>query len=112
MLKKQRTATREILLGRKRKHLELERKALENTPSLKFLNKIFYQRPKIAPINYNLDQKPEFLYQNQTQKTKVDFALSAGWRNWETNTSMTDNLEGISSTSVELDVEKLLLFND
>ena len=62
---------------------------------LNFLNEIYYQWPKIVHLNCVPDQETEFLYKEQTQKSILDFVLSAGWKEWEKSTPTMNDLEGI-----------------
>ena len=77
--------------------LDLEKKALQSTPRLRYLDNIYYQRPKIVKLDcLRFDQNTEFLYKEQRQETILNFVLSAGWKKKEKeSTPTTDNSKGI-----------------
>ena len=62
--------------------MELEKRALENSSRINFLNNILEQVPKIVNINCNkLDRNTNFLYRKEREQQKIlDFLLSAKWK--------------------------------
>ena len=98
----------------KEKLLEFEKKGIKNRPRLDFLNNILLQKPKIVDSNcIKFDRNTEFLYKKQRQLSILDFILSAGWKEKNTENSLTtDSLVKTSSLLVQQAVEKPLLFKN
>lgn len=94
----------------KEKLLEFEKKSIKNCPRLDFLNNILLQKPKIVDLNcIKFDRNTEFLYKEQRQLSILDFILSAGWKEKNTENSLTTD-SSVKTSS--LFVEKPLLFKN
>ena len=75
-------------MERERKILELEKRAIENSPRINFLNNILKQVPKIVKIDcIKFDRNNNFLYRKEKKQNILDFVLNAGLEKKSTPTT-------------------------
>ena len=70
----------------------LEKKTLNATPRLDYLNNILTQKPKIVSLDCTkFDRNISFLYKEQRQQTILDFILSVGGKRRVGSTNTTES---------------------